>query len=44
MLPLNYWLYLIGNGPRGKKAFKVDPSIPDEDLTPEYMLENFWIV
>ena len=41
---LNYWLYLIGNGPRGKKAFKVDQSIPDSELTPEYMLENFWIV
>ena len=39
-----YWMYLIGNGPRGKGAFKVDPDMPDEALTPEYMLNNYWIV
>lgn len=40
----DYWMYLIGNGPRGTAAFKIDPEMPDEELTPEYMLENFWIV
>ena len=39
-----YWLRLIGNGERGVATFKYDPDIPDEDVTPEYMLENYWIV
>jgi alkanesulfonate monooxygenase SsuD/methylene tetrahydromethanopterin reductase-like flavin-dependent oxidoreductase (luciferase family) len=41
---IRYWMYLIGNGPRGTAAFKIDPEMSDEELTPEYMLENFWIV
>ena len=24
--------------------FKYDPGIPDEAVTPEYMLDNYWIV
>ena len=41
---MDYWMKLIGNGPRGTAAFKIDPEMPDEALTPEYMFENFWIV
>ena len=41
---VDYWMYLIGNSPRGTATFKVDPDMPDEELTPEYMMENFWIV
>ena len=41
---VEYWKRLIGNGPRGLDTFKYDPSIPDEALTPEYMLEHYWIV
>lgn len=39
-----YWTRLIGNGPRGLATFKYDPDIPDEDVTSEYMLDNYWIV
>ncbi len=39
-----YWTRLIGNGPRGLGTFKLDPDTPDEDVTPKYMLDNFWIV
>ena len=39
-----YWMYLIGNGPRGTSAFKIDPEMSDDELTPEYMLNNYWIV
>ena len=35
---------LIGNSPGGVNTFKYDQDIPDEDVTPEYMLENYWIV
>ena len=41
---VEYWLKLVGNGPRGLAAYKYDPDLPDEALTPEYMLDNFWIV
>ena len=30
--------------PIGLRFLKYDPSIPDEDVTPEYMMENYWIV
>ena len=30
--------------PAGLGPLKYDPEIPDEDITPEYMLENLWIV
>ena len=40
----DYWMKLIGNSPRGVGTFKYDPDIPDEDVTPEYMLDNYWIV
>jgi alkanesulfonate monooxygenase SsuD/methylene tetrahydromethanopterin reductase-like flavin-dependent oxidoreductase (luciferase family) len=41
---VQYWQKLIGNGPRGLDIYKVDPEMPDEAVTPEYMMENFWIV
>ena len=41
---VDYWLKLIGNGPRGLGMFKYDPELPDEAVTPEYMLDNYWIV
>ena len=40
----DYWMKLIGNSPRGVGTFKYDPDIPDEDVTPEYMIDNYWIV
>ncbi len=40
----DYWMKLIGNSARGVGTFKYDQSIPDEDVTAEYMLENYWIV
>ncbi|MYD52025.1 MAG: LLM class flavin-dependent oxidoreductase [Dehalococcoidia bacterium] len=40
----DYWMRLIGNSPSGVDLFKYDPDIPDEDVTPEYMIENYWIV
>ena len=39
-----YWTRLIGKGPRGLATFKFDPDTLDEDVTPEYMLDNYWIV
>jgi len=39
-----YWLKLIGNGPRGLGTFKHHPELPDEAITPQHMLENYWIV
>jgi alkanesulfonate monooxygenase SsuD/methylene tetrahydromethanopterin reductase-like flavin-dependent oxidoreductase (luciferase family) len=39
-----YWTRLIGNGPRGLDTFKYDPGTLDEEVTPEYMLDNYWIV
>ena len=41
---VEYWLKFIGGGPRGLDLFKYDPDIPDDALTPEYMLDNYWIV
>ena len=40
----DYWTALIGHGPRGIASLKADPDMPDEAITPEYMLEQFWIV
>ncbi|MEE2884513.1 MAG: LLM class flavin-dependent oxidoreductase [Chloroflexota bacterium] len=40
----DYWSKLIGNSPAGLDTFKIDPETPDEEITPEYLLENFWIV
>ena len=39
-----YWTRLIGKGPRGLATFKFEPDTPDEDVTPGYMLDNYWIV
>ena len=41
---VQYWLKFVGGGARGLGAFKYDPDIPDDALTPEYMLDNYWIV
>ena len=41
---VDYWIPLLGNNPVGLAALKHDPEMPDEALTPEYMLEHFWIV
>ncbi len=40
----DYWIPLFGRGGPGLARLKTDPDMPDEALTPEYMLENFWIV
>ena len=40
----DYWIPLFGYGDRGLSALKTDPDAPDEEITPEYMLENLWIV
>ena len=39
----DYWIPLLGSG-RGLDGLKTDPDMPDEKLTPEYMLENLWVV
>jgi alkanesulfonate monooxygenase SsuD/methylene tetrahydromethanopterin reductase-like flavin-dependent oxidoreductase (luciferase family) len=39
-----YMLPLVQNGGRGLGAFKKDPEMPDAAVTPEYLLENVWIV
>ena len=41
---VDYWIPLFGGGARGLQGLKPDPEIPDETITPEYMLENLWIV
>ena len=41
---VDYWIPLFGNGPTGLAPLKHDPEVPDEAVTPEYMLEHFWIV
>ena len=41
---VDYWIPLLRNNPVGLAALKHDPEMPDEELTPEYMLEQFWIV
>ena len=40
----DYFRPLIGMGMRGYDAFKYDLETPDGAITPEYMMENFWIV
>ena len=40
----DYWIPLFGYGDRGLSALKTDPDTPDAEVTPEYMLENLWIV
>ena len=40
----DYWIPLFGYGDRGLSALKTDPDTPDDAITPEYMLENLWIV
>ncbi|MXZ89917.1 MAG: LLM class flavin-dependent oxidoreductase [Chloroflexi bacterium] len=38
-----YFLPLLGQGLRGLDGIKTSPDLPNSALTPEYMLENFWI-
>ena len=42
----DYWSKLFGNRPggRGMDNFKFDTTISDEDVTPQYLLDNYWIV
>ncbi len=40
----NYFLPLLGQGLRGLDGIRTHPDLPDSALTPEYMVENFWIV
>ena len=40
----DYWIPLLGSSPRGLAGLKHDPDLPNEALTPEYMLEHLWIV
>ena len=39
----DYWIPLLGSG-TGLEGLKLDPDMPIEEITPEYMLENVWIV
>ena len=41
---IEYWTALMSSTPRGLSALKYDPDLPDEAITPEYMLDQFWIV
>lgn len=41
---VDYWIPLLANLPGGISALKHEPSVPDSAVTPEYMLEHFWIV
>lgn len=40
---VDYWIPLLGSG-RGLDGLKTDAAMPDDVLTPEYMLQNLWIV
>ena len=40
---MQYWMHLMGESGR-RTIFKVDPDMPDSELTPEYFLDNIWIV
>ena len=40
---VDYWIPLFGRGGAGIQRLKLDPQMPDDDLTREYMLENYWI-
>ncbi len=40
----HYWKPRFEASPIGLNFLKYDPSIRDEDVTPEYMMENYWIV
>jgi len=39
----DYFIPLLGST-RGLGGVKIDPAMPDEAITPEYMLDNIWIV
>ena len=40
----DYWIPLFGRSGPGIDRLKIDPKMPTDDLTREYMLENYWIV
>jgi alkanesulfonate monooxygenase SsuD/methylene tetrahydromethanopterin reductase-like flavin-dependent oxidoreductase (luciferase family) len=39
-----YFRLVLNTAPPGLAALKKDSSMPDDALTPEYMLDNLWIV
>ena len=39
-----YFIPLLGQGPRGLDGLKISPDMPNSAITPQYMLDNFWIV
>ena len=41
---VDYWIPLLSGGSIGLGPLKHDPEVPDEAVTPEYMLEHLWIV
>ena len=42
---VDYWIALLTkNSPTGLAPLKHHPDVPDEAVTPEYMLEHLWIV
>lgn len=41
---VDYWIPLFGRSGPGIDRLKIDPKMPTDDLTREYMLENYWIV
>ena len=41
---VDYWIPLMRSTPAGLASLKLDPDLHDEAITPEYMLEHFWIV
>ena len=40
---VDYWIPVFTHIPNGLSRFKHEPDVPDEQITPEYMLEHFWI-
>jgi alkanesulfonate monooxygenase SsuD/methylene tetrahydromethanopterin reductase-like flavin-dependent oxidoreductase (luciferase family) len=39
-----YFLPVMGKVPGRLQQLKIDPNMPDRDVTPEYLVDNIWIV
>ena len=39
-----YFLPVLGKVPGRLQQLKIDPNMPDRDVTPEYLVDNIWIV